>query len=169
MNSWGHQLICHSWDESGSALVFNVHSSSEKTWQFVWHGSSYTQDLNTEETDLIEEDTLTLERDRANTHFTHTHTHRCKDNPPHPPSTDTHTSHEWGCCQGSAWANWLVASAHHRRNSPFGLAGSVKEAFQDVFPSTPGSLITLSITTHCSSDLISSVLLWCFCSLLRLS
>lgn len=116
--------------------------------------AAHTQDLNTEETDFIGDVT--------------SRTHRCKDNPT---STHTHTSHyclpaREGCCQGSAWANWLVASAHHCRNSPVGLAGSVKAAFQDVFPSPPiptaGSLITLIICTHCSSNLISSALQCCF-------
>lgn len=77
--------------KAGSALVFNVHSRSEKAWLFVCDTAAPTQDLNTEEMDLIEADTLTLYKPHKYTLHTHAHRHRCKDTPL---STHTHTSHD---------------------------------------------------------------------------
>lgn len=95
--------------------------------------------------------------DVETTPHTHTHTH----------SYTHHTTACWGgCCQGSERASWLVASAHHWRNSPAGLVGCINEAFQDVFSSaalpTAGSLICFIISTHCSSSLICLGLCLCF-------
>lgn len=166
MNSRAHQFICHSWDESGSALVFNVHSRSQQTWLSVWQTRP---EYRGDETDLmgdVRSCALTLVQDCTKyTLFTRTDAKTTPPPSPHPTHPRTRTSHycfalPGGCCQGSDWASWLVVSVHHRRNSPVGLAGSIEEAFQDVFPSPPvlttGFLITLIIATHCSFNLISS-------------
>ena len=154
MYSWSHQLICHSWDESSSALfsVFTVDQSR--------HGGLHDMHLYREETNFTGDFMRCTIAAQIHTF----HSHRCWDNPLTPPHPHTHHTTvslcQEGCCQGSEWASWLVVSAHHCRNSPVGLAGLIKEAFQDVLLSAPspaiGSLITLIIDTHFSSSLICS-------------
>lgn len=110
----------------------------------VWHGSSHTRPEYRGDRSYRSRYTHSVQTARIHTGM-HAHRHRCKDSPL---STHTHTSHDWGCCQGSAWAHWLVASAHHRRNSPLGLAGSAKEAFQDVFSHPLLDLSLPSVLPH---------------------
>lgn len=90
--------------KAGLALVFNVHGSSEKTRRFLCDTEARRQERNTEG----DGGAHAVERNGANTHFSHTHTDTdVKTTLPPPtappaPSTHTHTSHERGCCQGSA-------------------------------------------------------------------
>ncbi len=98
MNSWGHQLICHSWEESSSTLVLNVHSRSAWNTDMevcVWHGSTHTRPEY--RGDRFYRRCSELHTAQIHTPHAHAYTQRSKDKPPSTQAYThslTHTSHD---------------------------------------------------------------------------
>lgn len=129
--------------KAGLALVFNVHSS-EKTRRFCVTRKLVDKSGIQRETDLIDGGARAVERNSAkHTLSTHTHTHRCKDNPPtthrpppHPHILTHHTSEVVAKAQHERidWSPPLITVGTHRLDWP--------ALFRMFSHRLPGSLIT---------------------------
>lgn len=127
--------------KTGLALVFNVHSRSEKTRRFCVTRKLVDKSGIQRETDLIDGGARAVERNGADTHFSHAH--RCKDNPPtthrplpHPHILTHHTSEVVAKAQHERidWLPPLITVGTHRLDWP--------TLFRMFSHRLPGSLIT---------------------------
>lgn len=130
--------------EAGLALVFNVHSHSEKTRRFCVTRKLVDKSGIQREMDLIDGGARAVERNGADTHFSHAHAHTDVKTtlppptgpPPHPHILTHHTSEVVAKAQHERidWSPPLITVGTHRLDWP--------TLFRMFSHRLPGSLIT---------------------------